>query len=111
MIFKKDVKVRQWILPAGFQSDGCTFPGILKYLRGIMKADEYSLGCALHDFLRRYAVVSVPEADKELRQYIYEEKGDRIRSYLYWLAVKFIRNRYTSTLQLPTQWEQYRNKV
>jgi len=111
MIIKRDTRIGQWIIPAGFETDGCTFPGVLKYLKGIMKAKEYYLGCALHDFLRRYAIVPVPEVDKELKWYICDVNHDHIRAHLYWLAVKLMRLWFQRTQPLPAEWEKYRNPV
>ena len=111
MIFQQDTQIGQWIIPAGFQTDGCTFPGIFKYIKGIMKAKEYYIGCALHDFLRRYEIVPVPEADKELKRYIRDVKHDHIRAHLYWLVVKFMRPWFQHTQTLPVKWGQYRNPV
>ncbi len=108
---KEDTQIRNWVVPAGFVSDGCTFPGILKLFKGMMKTDEYYLGCVLHDFLRRYAIVSVEEADAELKRYIRDDLGDHFRAQIYWLFVKFGRALYTKIYQLPPEWEKYRKPI
>ncbi len=107
----EDIQVRNWIIPAGFTSDGCTFPGPLRFFKAFMKTDKYYLGCVLHDFLRRYAIVSVPEADAELKRYIRDDMGDHFRAQIYWLFVKFSRSFFTKTIELPKQWEKYRKPV
>lgn len=105
----KDMHLLGWTVPAGFVSDGCTFPGPLHHIRRLMRADKYAEGCILHDWLRRYGLCRISQADRLLREYIGDVAGDPWMADIYYLAVKLARPWFSKSVPLPPQWEKFRH--
>lgn len=113
MVLHGDTRVMAfdgWTIPPGFKSDGCTFPGPLKYLRGIMKADDMKEACILHDFLRRHKIVSWIKADATLFCNLRFLGLDPIRSALYFIFVVISHPLNSGSSTMPPDWEKYRIK-
>lgn len=99
-----------WTVPGGFidQSDGCTFPSWLKWLRKPLKADEYKPICLLHDFLIEYHILPRHYADKLVKRWIRDERDDPVRAHIFWWGVKLGRLsvKHPSRV-LPHRWLQF----
>lgn len=102
----------KFIVPHDFVSDGCSVP---RMLRGLYA--RYTDDCRWHDWARRhlvhYGVISVQQADAELRRRwkTKTEKRGAMPAWLAqisWLIVKLTRDRYNTTLPVPRQeWLKY----
>lgn len=92
-ILLSDLRVGDWIIPAGFQTDECTW------------APELDIGdaCILHDFLRRYAIVTVGTADRIFRHEI-QKRGHPVLAWVYWWGVKLMRPWFRQTREFPYKW-------
>jgi hypothetical protein len=100
-----------WVLPAGFDTDGCTldFPKFLKWLETFIKwamgFKKITKGCALHDFVCRYGLREPEECHHMLRLYV-EEELDSIRAWLIWKVVS-ASSRCGKNIPLPSVWNKY----
>jgi len=99
---RNDITVGRWTIPKGFVSDRCTWAPDRWF--GI----DLSPACILHDFLRRYAIVSVREADRELHAQLLALGAPRWLARFYWFAVKVTRPWFRRTQTLPWAWRSYR---
>lgn len=99
-----------WEIPPGFQSDGCTFPGILKYLKAVMLADDMKDACVLHDFLRRHNIIHWFKADITFFRNLRFLGLDIIRAILYFMFVVISHPLSSGTSTMPPGWERYKNR-
>jgi len=98
----QNVTIGRWTIPEGFVSDGCTWAPDRWF--GV----DLSPACLLHDFLRRYAIVTVREADRELHAQLIELGAPRWLARFYWFVVKITRPWFRRTEALPRKWRAYR---
>lgn len=95
-------------VPELFKSDGCTLPGPLKILKGILGSDSYRIYCREHDFLRRYGIIHWFKANVLLaRRIAGVNLLGAIRSPFYLLFTTVSYPFYNNTQQLPSEWEEY----
>lgn len=97
-------------LPPGYanESDGCTFPWFLKWLRWLLGAFRLKHYCWEHDFLREYGVVPAETADLLLRNRIYADPDfGNVHAEIYYWAVKLSRRHYSRVNRLPKAYVPY----
>ena len=94
-----------WRVPPGFKSDGCTWAPDEWFGTDLKPA------CILHDFLRRYALVTVQDADRIFHRYLIALGAPRWLARFYWFVVKITRWRFKHTEKLPYDWSEYRTPV
>ena len=98
-----------WIVPAAFQSDGCTIPfGLRTFAKWILDSDKATPACRLHDFLRRHAVwhgLPVSTADAIFRRALKYYGLKSWQATLYWLFVKLTRPWFSATYKMPPEWQ------
>lgn len=96
-----DMIVADYVIPAGFKTDGCTMCGFLKWL---LRANRFYDLCVLHDFMRRhlvhYDLVTVKHADEYFKQQI-RKRSSYLYARIYWIGVRLGRNIYTQTQPFP----------
>lgn len=91
--------------PPEMESDGCT---MCKLCGKLLGAERYRPVCKEHDFLRRYAVVSVLRANYILGYRLWQHGLiGKLRAPLYFLATTITWPFYRETENLPAAWEQY----
>jgi hypothetical protein len=99
---------KSWAVPDEFYSDGCTIPSLVKKA---MNEENFVNGCRLHDYLRRYALVSVSEGDRIFRDYIYDYKPS-VRYYFIsrgvYYALKVSRPWFSKTEKIPPKYYLFR---
>jgi len=93
-------------IPDGFarSSDGCTW-GPDKLFGIQMKP-----ACIYHDFLRRYGIVGVKEADRLFHRFLIHLGVHRAIARFYWFVVKITRWYFKKVQPLPREWEGYRHR-
>lgn len=106
-------------IPPGFKSDGCTVPWYLFFLAPFMWGFEDS--CRWHDWARRhlvhYEVLTVPQADdmwhaymldiiKE-RSWVYQVLIGKPTASFAWYVVRLTRSRFRRTQPVPEAWVEY----
>jgi hypothetical protein len=96
-VLEKDLRVGNWTIPEGFVTDECTM------------APEFSVGdaCVLHDFLRRYRLVSTGDADRIFRDEC-RKRSNWLLANIYYYGVKILRPFFRQTFELPYEWSTYR---
>lgn len=95
-------------VPQNFISDGCTFPGILKILKGPLGAKHYHEYCREHDFLRRHGVIHWFKANKLLGKRIASTHFvGKLRAPFYVLFTTISYPWYKETQPLPKEWQPY----
>lgn len=107
-----DIIYKGWAVPKSFKDDGCSIPQPLhKWLR----ADRWdSSGCRLHDFHRRYLIVSRKEADRILRDFILEQDESwnyKVFAWIGYYVVRVARFWIKNKIPLPVEWEPFTRPI
>jgi hypothetical protein len=90
-----------WRAPPDFVSDGCTF------LRDRIFHVDIKDACRLHDFLRRYRIVSAARADAILRRHWIALGVPSWAAWPLWALVRAGSLWFTRTQPLPARWAEY----
>lgn len=101
-----------WAVPTDFNCDGCSIP---QPLHSMLRAERWDdTGCRLHDFHRRYRIVSRKEADRILRDFILEQDDSwnyKVFAWLGYFIVRVARFWIKGTYILPKHWEIYKKPI
>ena len=95
-------------IPEELESDGCSFPGPLVIVKGILGASKYHDYCREHDFLRRHDVIHWFRANLLLGERIASEGlAGKIRAPFYVVFTTISYPFYSYTEKLPDEWVKY----
>lgn len=95
-------------IPPDLESDGCTFPGILKIFRGVMNANRNKEYCREHDFLRRYRIINPIQANWLLFRRVWSSSWvGKLQAPFYFFFTTVSYPLYSGISQLPSEWIEY----
>lgn len=107
-----DVIYKGWAVPKRFKCDGCSIP---QPLHKWFRAERWdNTGCRLHDFHRRYLIVSRKEADRILRDFVLEQDDSwnyKVVAWMGYIIVRIARYWIKNTLVLPYYWRKFKYPI